>query len=452
MERNILILHPEGNLLGNPNLSCLIKHFLTVGFHIDYCTHNNQQKIYQEFHHDNFKIVLSDTIFLKERCKDECTDDDLKLFSSKNYSIIIAIDKSLYFAGQVAVRLKIPLVFLSYEIYFTDEIPFDFRKKELEVSKLVQLAFAQDYVRSKILSMEYNIPFNKIYSMPVAGCLAKPPEKGFIHRLLNIPTTKKIALIAGSLGEWGMTKELLKSATTWSNNWVLVIHDRLARKNKLVLKFSKQNPEKILFTNKVFVNDEEFDKFISSADVGLAFYKYGYDNDFDSKNLLFIGLSSGKINTYLKNGVPVICNYIGELSEYIQKRNLGTVLENIEQLSDDVLDTVLINSSGKNCIDFFSENLDMNLKLPEITLLINQAIDNENIEINKQCNELLVESLIKLNYITYANSKKYRNQSMERYKDYITSPTKLLKKNGLALIIYNLLKKNRLATKLFNLK
>jgi hypothetical protein len=97
-------------------------------------------------------------------------------------------------------------------------------------------------------------------------------------------------------------------------------------------------------------------EFIQSADLGFALYQPTYKTIWEGRNIKHIGLSSGKIATYLQHGVPVATNELGEISNLIRKFGAGQVFS---------LNKLFIpeNPSAESivaCKALFEKHLDLN--------------------------------------------------------------------------------------------
>jgi hypothetical protein len=121
---------------------------------------------------------------------------------------------------------------------------------------------------------------------------------------------------------------------------------------------------KSLDSNQVYIDDRIKKKdilfphdhysFVSSFIAGIAFYDSKNDN-----NISVIGFSSGKINTYLKCGIPVIINDIEPYASLINKFECG-LLVHTNSSENDIKDFIshvknnrnLYRKRCKDCINF----------------------------------------------------------------------------------------------------
>jgi hypothetical protein len=94
------------------------------------------------------------------------------------------------------------------------------------------------------------------------------------------------------------------------------------------------------------------------VNLGIAFYKAGYPYIQQGKNIEHIGMSSGKISTYLQHGIPVMVNEIGEMAAHVRNHALGIVVESPKDIPEKLV-RFAPEASRENCYTFFSEKLDL---------------------------------------------------------------------------------------------
>jgi glycosyltransferase involved in cell wall biosynthesis len=365
--KNILIIHPEGNINNNPNLFAIVELLCNNDYRIDILVRKNSA-IDQSSHIDKLSFYFYTNI------------DIPRYVVKKKYSLIFGIDQGIIDASKLSKSRKTPICLISYEIMFADEYGLLKKKKEIEACKNISFAICQDPVRSYFLSRENSIPISRIFNIPVTSDSKKRYKKSyFLYNQLNIPRDKKIALFAGSISKWSMVEDIIRQSDLWPDNWVLVLHDRYGTTHNSITSLIKNRP-RVYNSAVTFNTTQELDKLICSADVGLGLYKSNFKSANEGKNLVFMGLSSGKLITYLKYGVPVITNEIGQLSDIIRENELGLVISNIGEINPAKIDT--IKSCRENCVAFFKEYFDFQKKGRQILELISDSI-NGSIDIKK---------------------------------------------------------------------
>ena len=366
--KKILIVHPEGNINNNPNLFAIAELLINNHFFIDILAKSNNS-INQNSYIKNLNFFFY------------TNNNNLDHFDCKNYSLIIGVDKGIIAASKFSKELKIPCFFISYEISFSDEIGLENKKEEIQACKNILFAICQDQIRSYFLSREYKIDLKKIFNVPISNSCKKQFFKSyFLYDYLNIPKNKKIALFAGSVSKWAMIEELIIRSDSWPTNWVLVIHDRYCRDSEFLSKL-KKNRSHVYISNLQINTPNDLEKLICSADSGIGLYWSNFSSVWEGKNLTFLGLSSGKLITFLQYGIPLITNEIGQLSDIIRENKLGIVVSSISEINPAEIDS--IPNCRNNCMSFFKEYLNFDLKADQLLELIRDSIMTNNIEKTK---------------------------------------------------------------------
>jgi hypothetical protein len=287
--------------------------------------------------------------------------------------LIIGVDRDgIIEASFLSQLMGIPCGFISYEIFFKDETGSNFKKEEIGACKYIDFAVCQDDVRSSSLSEENHIPFEKIIQIPVAGRGLKKGEKTrYLHTLLNIPFDKKIALFMGSIVKWSMIRELVQSVDNWPDEWVLVLHNRYGL-NTLI---------RDIQSNKIYISRESYSKpddlsiMLHSVDLGIALYNPTFEGIYTGKNLKYLGLSSGKIATYLQHGIPVLTNENGLIGDYIREYEAGYIVHKIEEIPE-LLDKINLSGGQDNCYSLFNKYLNLDMHINPLLNKIEKILEN----------------------------------------------------------------------------
>jgi glycosyltransferase involved in cell wall biosynthesis len=424
-DRRVLIIHPEGNINNNPNLTGIVEILCENGYivsivspkkeiiQISPCEGSNLIIYKKEYNILDFlkldfplilkiRLIIDKQVYLLgisariiKNAQFFCSAQKMvtiiecmlkkpvfqsllnwseRLFLKDNrYLIIIGIDRDgIILASETSHFLKTSCGLISYEIFFQNETSEEFKRVEKISCRDIKFAICQDSVRSYHLSTENDIPLEKIINIPVAGRGTKKGEKTkYIHNALNIPNGKKIALYAGSIYEWAMIKELIQSVSNWPDNWVLVLHDRYGAKGTLCELMKGVMNKSIYISNEIFPRPEDLTKMIKAIDAGIALYEPKYSGMYDGNNLKYLGLASGKISTYLQHGVPVIMNENGIISEYIQQYHAGFVVKEIQEIAQ-VLHKVDQTKCKDGCYSLFSEVLDLDANINPLMQKMNE--------------------------------------------------------------------------------
>ena len=394
----VLFIHPEGNILGNPNFSDMVEILCENGIDVHIFAARKttviqkspcmECKLFLFKAKDNPSVSDSFTILSNQSFLSESAIIDFINTNVESYDFVIGIDRGIIEAELISRAKKIPYALISYEIFFEAEAGIHFKMPEIKACQNIEFAVVQDTVRAKMLSQENKIPLSKMIYIPVAGRSANidPLKKKYfyLHESLDIDQSKKIILYIGSIANWTMADYILESTRFWPDDWVLVINNRYANKiNPFYAHY--YNRDNIFFCDHPTDRVSQLENILLSADIGIALYRAINGSIGVGNNIRYIGMSSGKIGTYLKYGLPVITNDIGEISSSIQKYQLGTIIDTRTFFIPDFsVDT--IRFWKKNCVHFFNSKLDLNKTIHPLLhylkgFTINESTNNNEIDI-----------------------------------------------------------------------
>lgn len=368
-KKRILIIHPEGNIYNNPNLYEIIK-LLNNKYKLELflpnldVVHSSLEfkqiiKIYNNIFNRIFNKVLKNYFLFKLFYK---ILEKIYL-SKKHYDLIIGVDQlGLILASELSQRLRVPYGLISYEIFFQEECGYEEKKLEIKASNNLDFVIIQDEIRAKFLSIENKISVDKMITMPVSSSKTYPYSRKYsIHNELSIPKNKKILIFVGSISNWTCIDKILINIHNFPDSWVLVLHDRYGDTQKRVQtlypSIFKQKNKKIYFSNMKIKDTNDMHKLLHSVDLGLATYCPDFNNKYTGKNIEFIGLASGKINTYLQNGLPVVTTSNEVLEESIKENNLGFSITSLDEIPDILKHFKPSQRINDSCIEFFSKKL-----------------------------------------------------------------------------------------------
>lgn len=246
---------------------------------------------------------------------------------------IVGVDNlGLVQASVLASFFRKPLFFFSFEIMFADELGGARKKIEIKSCANVRAWFVQDGFRADLLKKE-----NCLRGEPVLVPLGNAGfPLGANRRLrdeLGVPVDKKVMILVGSIEEWAGAPALIESFCHGvDDDWCFILHGRYGvDRLEWYAQLSERNRGRIFISSVPRDFDSMADIF-SGVDVGLAFYVPKSGHPFLGKNIENIGLSSGKISTYLRHGVPVITNVHGELAKLIDIYGAGKVVSGVGDL------------------------------------------------------------------------------------------------------------------------
>lgn len=411
--KKILIIHPEGNFNYNPNLSSILELFLQQEYLIDILCQeyiNINQEIRSEFvsiFFYNHFIEINKNIpidFTKE----------LEYLDFKSYHLIIAIDLGVVLAYKISIIYKIPYALISFEIFFKDEKLTHSKELEIQACSRVSFVIATDIIRGLILSSENKISISKIFFVPISSPYKGPYSKSnFLRKKFNISCEKKIAIHIGSFSDWTMDEEIIQQSRLWGDEWVLILHGRYGINSKLQARLKGRR--------NIYLNTEKYNKvenlseLLLSADIGIALYKPVFRTQYDGKNLLHLGLSSGKISQYLQYGLPIMVNEIGLSSYLIEKYNCGKIIRNKHDINPSIFNNKELEMLSNNATKLFRDKIDFTLHMEKILNLIELAISGTKItNLNKiEFNDIFLSQIMQINSLglsisSLENKNKYR--------------------------------------------
>ena len=364
-----MILHQEGNLNNNPNLTGIIECLCERGYLVDYYGFRRNIPQVAPCPGVDMKLFapLGRTVTNGFVNLDDAMVQNPELTIGfirhvlPDYDLVIGIDRAIIEADLIARLKGIPYGLISYEIYFLSETNNDFKRVEVNACQGIDFAVCQDDLRSGHLIKENIISPDKMVNIPFAGRRTYAPERcDYLHRELGIPADKKIALTIGSLSQWTMTDFLISSTYQWPEDWVLVVHNRYGLDNDVHTYFRRYGHLKnVYFSTRPAETPAEMKPIVQSADIGIALYKPLENNIWAGKNIQHLGMASGKVSTYLQYGVPVVINIPGELGDYINKFELGALVGTstffVPQFTTEQLDAM-----RQNCHRFYRDRMDLN--------------------------------------------------------------------------------------------
>ena len=367
----ILIVHPEGNINNNPNLSGIVEILCEQGYLVDIAS--PKRKFPQIAPCEGSKLLLFDERIVKylskipflKKVSGVLNHIRMDRYGKGAYKLIIGVDREgVIEASYLSQLLGIPYGLISYEIFFRNETSAEFKKEEINACANIDFAVCQDDVRSSLLAEENHIPLEKIINIPVAGRGVKMGGKTqYLHNMLKIPLDKRIALYMGSIAKWSMIEELVQSVNNWPEKWVLILHNRYGINSEVRKLIGNEPSKSIYISDESYPTPKDLSEMLHSVNLGIALYNPTFDGIYTGNNLKYLGLSSGKIATYLQHGVPVLTNENGLISDYIRANKAGYVIEDVKEIPE-LLDSIDRKECGlKGGYILFKEKLDLDQQI-----------------------------------------------------------------------------------------
>jgi O-antigen biosynthesis protein len=365
--KKIMIVHGEGNLNVNPNLSGIVDILCEHGYQVHYyCA--REQGIPQTAPNDNVKYVFVEK-------------GQIRLIDK--YALVIGVDRDgIIAAAMVAKHLRVPLGYISYEIFFAAETGEAFKQPEIIACEDLRFAVCQGAERSRQLAAENRIPPDKIINIPVAGRSVRRGERTTgLHTSLGLPPETRIVLYMGSVvSEWAMVDDIIINAKDWDDGWVLVLHNRYDNHELQNLRKRHPSSARVHYSPQSGLSFEAMQSLVQAADLGIALYRPEFSDVYNGNNLKFLGLSSGKIATYLQYGVPIVVNDIGKMSDYVDEYRLGIHVSNLDELPARLraTDRAVLDGWRENCYQFFSQELDLDRSIAPLLDAIKACVGDNS--------------------------------------------------------------------------
>jgi hypothetical protein len=380
-EKRITFIHPEGNFNSNPHLGAVLEHLCDNGYVVDvYVTkrsisqaalHPAMQVHFQPELYSRLITAISRLWFGILPARLLC----LLAYPRFRSNLIIGVDTDgMIIAAHLGQLKRRPTAYFSYEIIFAAEAGKFRKRAEINACRNISFAVVQDQVRGTHLARENQIAIGKLVYMPVAAAGASSAQPGWLRQKLGIQSDKKIALLMGSLEKWCGLNEILDSLPKWPDDWCLVIHGRDGLNNSEIKGFLDSHPTRIFVSSEPFETDRDLGAMLGDVDLGLAFYYPDYSSIWTGRNLKYVGLASGKIATFLRFGVPVMVNQIGEMANHVEHNRLGHVVNAVADIPA-ILEAVKSKDGAavERCQSFFDESLSASATMRSLMTQIDVA-------------------------------------------------------------------------------
>ena len=259
-----------------------------------------------------------------------------EIIKNKSYNCFIGVEAmGLVYAGIMAKKYNTPYIYHSYEL-FSKEFPNGSGKQFLREFNLLKYfekkyhmgadcTIIQDINRKEVLYKNNAIIDIPVHYMPISLMGEKIYNQGsYFHDLFNIDKSKKIILQYGSIFDERYSMEIAQIVDDLSDDFILVMHGSTTtdyvNRMKSLIKTGK------LFISRKLVSPNSIFKLISSAYIGLSFYKT------DDPNSALSNLSSHKIAHYTQCGLPIISNSSPTIDKMLENEGFGLYVDNFSDI------------------------------------------------------------------------------------------------------------------------
>lgn len=340
-QRRIALFEPARDLATNPSLVCLLEAFTRNGAYIDvlmpdsgrFPTVNTRMTRYP------FPLLRRGIRTTVRGWWEHIQRMPLnRMFAAGAYDWILGVNSAGIIRGyEYAKRYRVPLVYLSFEIFFRDELSskaeVEEKERERIASQFADLVIVQDRWRAKLLATENGLSPEKFEYLPVSpGGSPTAQKSDYLRRRFNLSERQTIVLHSGSFAEWTYADELLENVATWPKDFILVVHTRHkpGRTDRYIQAVRRAKRSNVILSTEPLPVDE-YEQLVASADIALALYKPVPPSRYLQKNIQTIGLASGKFSFAMKYGIPVISigqqSYGQLLADYVFGENLDSFSE-----------------------------------------------------------------------------------------------------------------------------
>ncbi len=254
-------------------------------------------------------------------------------------SVVIGVDAEGLMMARIAVsRSRCRLVYYSLEILCVSDKPTLGNRivKAIERSchRHAELTVIQDKHRAKLLSNENRIgDFRLLYMPNASGGSASNAKSDYLRTRLGIGANRRIVLYAGTIAPWANSLGLAESVQTWPENFVLVFQCRQRPVDEYGQRVLKMADSKRIWVLSEPVSADELPKLVSSCDIGLAIYFPQIGSHITGQNVAVMGKASGKLATYLQQGIPVIVTKHPSLN-YVDEYMAGVMIDSLKEIEE----------------------------------------------------------------------------------------------------------------------
>lgn len=228
------------------------------------------------------------------------------LLRYKKYCGFIGIEKmGLLWAGWLAGKIRVPLLYFSLELYDEDHPYFlgrpgfrALRRWEKKYHAMAVATIIQDVWRGEYLLISNECTEKRLILLPVS-VLGTPIEKknDFLRRRFGISEGVPIILYVGLIDDARGCLEIVRLVKRTNRNFALVFHGYGEPEFLSLLR--EVGGDKFYLSTEM-VEEEYLPELVASADVGLALYRQDCAND------KMTAFSSEKVALYCRGGIPFV--------------------------------------------------------------------------------------------------------------------------------------------------
>lgn len=280
------------------------------------------------------------------------------------YDCLIGVDPGGLVLAHTLAR-GAPVAYYSLELWLSDELQTaaeqQLKARSRALCQQAPFVVVQDAERGRLLAEDDGLDWERLVLVPNAplGPARRRPTR-YWHQHFGLPETARVALHAGSLGDWTGIQAIVDGVPHWPEPWVLVIHTRYdAESSPYVERLRARADGRRVFFSLKPVPRQAYDDLVDGADAGLAFYLATDESAFTRRNIQTIGLSSGKLAHVLRAGLPVITNAQTSIAPALVEAGCGLAVPDASHVGA-ALATIAADPDGyaRRACAFFDARLD----------------------------------------------------------------------------------------------
>jgi Glycosyl transferase 4-like domain len=286
-----------------------------------------------------------------------------KYFQAARYSVIIGVDPhGIVLADALNRWTKKPLVYISFEILFSDDVDSARDQELLRLERAAcqrsSLVLTQDDERAQAFCRETSFPLERLFTIPVAPPPQQIERLDFLRRNLKIPPEKRIVLYCGNLQSWSSRDELAELVSYWPDEYCLVIHNRSNVQRTLQGFLDRLTETGKIIVSATPVGRKEMGALVGSADFGLAPYKPVPGDLWTGTNLYHLGFASGKVSYYALCGLPMLARPLPVFEREFSRYKCGKIYHRLSE-SGNLLEEMTRDYEhySREAVRFYAERL-----------------------------------------------------------------------------------------------
>lgn len=343
--KRFLLIYPYPHIDSNPTIALLLETLAMRGNKVDVLFPQGSAFLSPKGMGDNVNFISKPSRYFsanhvsKLRAIEQSVLHLPEILLARKYTAILGVDpRGLILADRLNSWAHRPLVYISFEIFFNDEVvtPSEeqIKKAELAASKEVSVVLIQDEERARVLAEENSLDENIMELAPNSPAPQKPVQSDYLKRELHIPSEKRIVLYCGWLSSWSCRDGIEDMVSYWPEEYVLVIHMQQIPDRRMMLYLQNlKKMNKVFFSNRPLPRDEMI-SMVSSADFGIAPYKSTPDDWTSGQNIFHMGFSSGKVAYYAMCGLPIIASSLPVYQREFANYDCGRIYKRISDIGD----------------------------------------------------------------------------------------------------------------------